>query len=96
MSCTLCASIRQIFINWALWLDKTGNIILLGNPNETISRRTARAREAGHKWAVRACWVLSKVFGYDHCTFALEPGTIGTEVWAWSDNFSQPDLTGPE
>jgi hypothetical protein len=96
MSCSLCAVIRRLTLNWLLWIDKTGNVLLLGNPNETISRRTARARDAGEKWARRACWVLSKVLGHDHCGKALEPGTIGTEIWAWSDNFSQPDLSNPE
>jgi hypothetical protein len=95
MSCKICPVIRQFGMNWLLWLDKTGNTFLLGNPNETISRRTARAAAAGEKWAQKACKALSFVLGHDHCQYALEPGSAATEIWAWSNNFSQPDLTTP-
>jgi hypothetical protein len=36
--------VGQVVANLAILLDHVGNTLLLGDPNETISRRTARAR----------------------------------------------------
>ena len=76
-------------MNVAITADRVGNVILGGDPNETISQRTARAREAGHRWAAVACRVLtmaSRLLGSpgDHCTWSLAPGTSGRELWHWS------------
>jgi hypothetical protein len=74
----------------ALAGDHVLNTLLLGDPNETLSRRIARARAAGQRWAVVTCRVLQAVLGghgaTDHCTWALtnsEP--LGSrEVWNWN------------
>jgi hypothetical protein len=91
--CKPCTILRQIGLNWVIWGDKSLNTLLLGDPNETVSRRTGRAMLQGHRWAIKACSVLSFFLGYDHCQFAMQPGSLATEVWAWSENFSQPALT---
>ena len=75
-------------MNVAIAADRAGNALLLGDPAETISQRTARARAAGQRWAVSACWLLTaaaRALGSDedHCTWALEPGTSGKELWHW-------------
>ncbi len=80
MSCRACAVAQQIVLNLLLGLDQFGNALLLGDPNETISRRTARARNAGHRWARALCWCLN-IISKNHCTWSLEPGpSIGAEV----------------
>ena len=89
MTCRACSIIEQIALNTALILDKTLNTTLLGDPNETLSRRIARASLAGERWAARACKVLTWIFeligsDHDHCAWSLQPGSVGREVWAWS------------
>lgn len=90
MSCKLCSALRQYGINLALWADDSLSVMLGGKPGDTISRRTARARDAGEKWAKVGCailtWIQNKVFRApgDHCTFSEGPGSIGAEVWDWS------------
>lgn len=92
MTCRLCAGLHQFALNIALLADHALNVATLGDPNETVSRRVARAREAGQGWAWVACRILSAVFGRDHCGLALQPGTSGRELWHWSDNDSEPVL----
>lgn len=93
MACSICQAVAQFGMNVALIADHALNTFLLGDPNETLSRRIARARAAGQSWAKLVCKVLSFfAFGGDHCTWAEQPGTSGNEIWHWSDNFSQPNL----
>ena len=89
MTCGPCALARQLMLNLAIALDRAGNALLLGDPGETLSQRTARARLAGHRWAAVVCRALSiagRLFGAagDHCTNSLTPGTSGRELWPWS------------
>ena len=92
MSCKPCAVLRQLGLNLALFADLAGNTLLAGNPRETISMRTARARIAGDRWAGVACrvltWIGAKLGSKvgDHCTWALDEssGSIAAEVWHWS------------
>ena len=92
MRCRACATVHQLVANLALLLDHAGNTLLLGDPNETISSRTARARNAGHRWAAVACRVLTAVLGghgdEDHCAYAIDATlpSMGREVWNWSCN----------
>lgn len=96
MTCKLCSVIEQIGDNAALILDKCLNTLLLGDPNETLSARIARCREQGERWATIVCSVLTFVFNLipsikrDHCTWSLEPGSIGAEVWDWSPKVPDP------
>lgn len=87
MTCMVCRGILQVALNLAELLDVMGNTLLLGSPQETVSRRVARARASGERWAAVACRGLSVLFWFmrrDHCTWALTPGVIAKEVWHWS------------
>jgi hypothetical protein len=66
------------FVNWWVTVDCLLNTILGGDPDETVSSRTAKARVAGDEWACVFCafltWCQNKIFHKpgDHCTTALE------------------------
>lgn len=72
--------IGQYVLNWLNLLDHAGNTLLLGDANETMSARAARAREAGQRWAAWFCAALTwgqivVTFGKvrrDHCAYALD------------------------
>lgn len=49
----------QYLVNWLNLLDHAGNCLLLGDADETISARTARARACGIRWAWWACRLLT-------------------------------------
>src|SRR5579864_2968264 len=63
--------------NWWAVVDCFGNALMGGDPDETISSRTAKAREAGDEWACVFCrfltWCQNTLFRKpgDHCTGAL-------------------------
>lgn len=91
MSCRACAALRQILVNVLFAADQGLNALLGGDPRETVSRRTARARAAGSRAAARFCWILTgaaRLLGSreDHCTWALDgdSGSAAAEVWHWS------------
>ena len=101
MACGLCAFVARLGIiigQWALnglnLIDHIGNWLLLGDPNETMSGRAARARQAGSKAAAVLCSVLTwfaKIISLgntktDHCTYALDPNVIpnAREIWDWN------------
>lgn len=95
MTCIACRIVRQLAINLALLADHAMNGILLGDPNETLSARTARARRAGSVAARRFCAVLTFVLrGHgDHCAWALDNTgpSIGRELWSWDTDRLEPD-----
>ena len=84
----------QYLLNWLNLLDHMLNTLLLGDADETVSARTARARNAGSKPACWFCAFLTAAqrivtFGQvtrDHCDYALDksvkPNT--REIWSWS------------
>ena len=94
MKCKLCMYVGQYLLNFLNMLDHMGNFLLLGDPNETISARTARARNAGQKWAKIFCKILSVGatvvsfggFKGDHCDYALDPAILpnSKEIWDWN------------
>jgi len=96
MSCVVCKYVGQYFLNFLNLLDHTGNFFLLGDPNETISARTARARAAGQIWAKYFCKFLSfgaelvsfGSFTGDHCDYALNDKILpnSREIWDWNTN----------
>ena len=50
------------------------NVLLLnGECNQTISRRTATAEQNGERWACWGCKFLHYVVEKDHCAKALDP-----------------------
>ncbi len=103
-SCFLCTFLFQYFLNWLNLIDHACNTLLLGDANETISARTARARQAGRKWAIYACKLLSfgaevitlgKISG-DHCDYALNNKILpnSKEIWDWNTgNFLVHSIT---
>jgi hypothetical protein len=83
MTCRPCQVLAQLGYNYLLIFDKVANTALLGDPGETLSRRFARGRDAGDRFCKFACTVLN-VFSKGHCDWALEPGSLGREIWSWS------------
>jgi hypothetical protein len=100
MACMICRYIGQYSLNLLNLLDHAGNTFLLGDANETISARTARARNAGQKWAITVCSILTylaKAFTFwtfkgDHCTYALNASILpnSREIWNWDDMSIRP------
>lgn len=94
MSCRLCMYVGQYFLNWLNLFDHAINTVLLGDADETVSARTARARKAGQKWAKWLCATLTffqkiVTFGQvtrDHCDYALDKSIMPNtrEIWSWS------------
>ena len=93
MTCRLCVYAGQYALNWLNLLDHTLNTVLLGDADETVSARVARARNAGRTWAGYVCKFLSfsiklLTFGRinrDHCVHALDGSRPDTgEIWNWS------------
>jgi len=84
----------QYLLNWLNLLDHALNTLLLGDADETVSARTARARNAGSKPACYFCAFLTwgqKVVTFgtvtrDHCDYALDrqTSTNSREIWSWS------------
>ena len=66
--------------NILIWLDIGVNVLLLGDPNETVSSRAARAMRRDQPWW--ACWVCTVTDWFDpnHCPKAIEPDE-GTDSW---------------
>lgn len=72
--------IGQYLLNWLNLLDHALNTLLLGDADETVSARVARARNAGMRWADYFCQFLTwgqiiVTFGkdrIDHGNYALD------------------------
>ena len=86
--------VAQFLLNLLNLLDHTLNFLLLGDADETVSARTARARNAGAHWATKVCEFLSYAtrlvtFGeidHDHCAVALDKSIRpnSREIWNWN------------
>lgn len=59
------------FKNWWVTVDCFGNTIAGGDPDETISSRSAKANLAGKEWGCIMCKFLS-FFQSNHCSLAFE------------------------
>jgi hypothetical protein len=70
--------ILRYLMNWLILLDQAGNTLAGGSPNETISERSAKARNAGRKWGCLLCGLLDRV-NPGHCDNALK-STIGDDA----------------
>lgn len=68
----------RYFLNYAVWIDEGVNTIFGGSPNETVSERAAKARNAGRKWGCVLCRLLNWV-NPGHCDNALT-STIGDDA----------------
>ena len=70
--------IGRFFLNWLILLDEDGNTLTGGSPNETISERAAKARNAGRTWGCVLCKALNWL-NPGHCDNALT-STIGEDA----------------
>jgi hypothetical protein len=70
--------IYRYLLNWLILLDQAGNTLTGGSPNETISERAAKARNAGRKWGCLLCKLLGWI-NPGHCDAALT-STIGDDA----------------
>lgn len=94
MTCAPCRFVWALAVNVLFVVDIALNVLGLGRPPESVSRRMARLRAdpdaRGQKFGAAVCSVLTWIghlFGVkrDHCTWALEAdGTDGTELWRLS------------
>lgn len=72
------SKIGRYLLNFAVLLDEAANTILGGSPNETISERAAKARNAGRRWGCILCRLLNRI-NPGHCDNALT-STIGDDA----------------
>ncbi|WP_175741440.1 hypothetical protein [Burkholderia ambifaria] len=70
--------IGRYLLNFAIWIDEGVNTIFGGSPNETVSERAAKARNAGRKWGCVLCRLLNWI-NPGHCDNALT-STIGDDA----------------
>ncbi|AIV86485.1 hypothetical protein NCF_04377 [Burkholderia pseudomallei] len=72
------SKIGRYLLNFAVLLDEAVNTIFGGSPNETISERAAKARNAGRRWGCVLCRFLDTI-SKGHCDDALT-STIGDDA----------------
>ena len=70
--------VGRYFLNLAVLFDEAANTLLGGSPNETISERAAKARNAGRPWGCVLCSLLNRI-NPGHCDGALK-STIGDDA----------------
>ena len=64
--------------SWFYCLDCFGNAVAFGDPNETISSRSGKARNEGKRWGCVMCaflgWCATIIAGKptDHCAESIE------------------------
>lgn len=63
--------VGKYFYNWLYLLDKAGNTLTGGSPDETISRRAARAKGRGSWWGRWLCRGLD-LLDPGHCDGARD------------------------
>ena len=77
--------------NIAVSIDQLGNVIMLGDPDETISSRLGRAILSGRpKWFVPSFAALVDFIFYkldnqeSHCLNSIEhEKAYDSEIWSW-------------
>lgn len=82
----------QFSFNLFLGLDQLVNVLLLGDPDDSISGRCGRAISSGKpKWWVKPLaklidWGAYKLFKQEkHCIVSQEPeDAMDYELWNWS------------
>ncbi len=68
----------RYFLNFAVLFDEAVNTVFGGSPNETVSERAAKARNAGRRWGCVLCGLLNRI-NPGHCDNALT-STIGNDA----------------
>ena len=67
--------VKRYLLNILIIIDEAFNaLIFLGDPEETISSRAAKAKNAGKAWGCVLCKFLD-LFQKGHCDQSLEPTT---------------------
>jgi hypothetical protein len=72
------SKIGRYLLNLAILLDEAANTLAGGSPNETISERAAKARNAGRRWGCVLCRALNWI-NPGHCDNELS-STIGDDA----------------
>jgi hypothetical protein len=72
------SAIGRYLLNWLVLFDEAANTLFGGSPNETVSERAAKARNAGRRWGCILCSLLDRV-NRGHCDNALT-STIGDDA----------------
>ncbi len=72
------SKICRYLLNFAGLVEEAVNTIFGGSPNETISERAAKARNAGRRWGCVLCRALDRI-SRGHCDNALT-ATIGDDA----------------
>lgn len=83
--------VKQYYFNQLLGIDQYANILLLGDPDETISGRLGRALKSGRpKWFVKPLaklvdWGAKALAGQsNHCLDSVESEEVYQyELWSW-------------
>lgn len=76
----------KYWLNALIGLDQFANALAGGDPRETISSRSAKARAEGRSWGCIMCaflgWAATKLSGTltDHCALSLESKVGGDAV----------------
>jgi len=82
-------ALKRYLINILILLDlATNSIVLFGSPEETISSRSAKARNAGKRWGCVLCRFLDWCQP-NHCNLALMPASAGDDAIIPDDKVSQ-------
>lgn len=68
----------RYLLNYAIWIDEGVNTVFGGSPNETVSERAAKARNAGRRWGCVLCRMLNWI-NPGHCDNSLT-STIGDDA----------------
>lgn len=85
-------SLKQYAYNIGLGIDQFANVILLGDPDESLSGRLGRASFSGRgKWFVEPLRKLNDALWFairgetNHCFKAVEPEERPheKELWSW-------------
>lgn len=83
--------LKNYGFNLMLSIDQFANVLLLGDPDQTISGRCGRAKQSGRaKWFVKPLgafvdWLFLRIAGQkDHILNAIEDHNVYTkELWSW-------------
>jgi len=84
--------IAQLLYNLGLGLDQFTNVLLLGDPDESLSGRLGRAKLSGRPkyWVEPMAKVNDKIWKFvtgeeNHCVNSVEPEErpFEKELWSW-------------
>jgi len=84
--------VRYLY-NWLLLIDQAVNVLLLGDPSETLSMRMGRSYYLGNMpLPARLLMLVTDLFflvvfkEMDHCRAAARDKKLGDrELWRWHD-----------